>query len=287
MESKNIESFFKSLSKEDIIEWNNKEHEKYVKEYDEFMLHYKKWECHICKKSIKSFSSSNICLHSLLRQNKFKKKNFKDIYKKRGYFNISSYLRRWANQENFIKNINDLEEEKWDNKKFEYTIKWKSIDWTLSCSNSDFLWHQWTNSDFPHYHLQMRIDQKPFIDFSDFHIPFSDYDLFLLKGKESGCLKHTRWSWWVWIQEALESLTEIWEDWIDSMNSSRDEDEAQFHFSTIIRWPIKWEVIDEIIQESKKTWKTMTTIARKKLWKDNVQCIVSPAESIHDIAKRK
>jgi hypothetical protein len=133
----------------------------------------------------------------------------------------------------------------------------------------------------------MRIDNKPFIDFSDFHIPFSDYDLFLLKGKESGCLKHTRWSWWVWIQEALESLIEIWDDWIDSMNSAKDEDEAQFHFSTIIKWPIKWEVIDEIIQESQKTWKTMTTIARKKLGKDNVQCIVSPSELIHDIAKRK
>jgi hypothetical protein len=84
MESKNIESFFKSLSKEDIIKWNNKEHEKYVKEYDEFLSYYKKWECHICKKSIKSFSSTNICLHSLLRQKSLRKRILKIFIQNEG-----------------------------------------------------------------------------------------------------------------------------------------------------------------------------------------------------------
>jgi hypothetical protein len=88
---------------------------------------------------LKTYSSVSPCLHSLLRRNGFKKKDFQKIYQKWSYFNISTYLRWVANQERFIGNINNLEEEKDPSKKFEYTIWWKNIEWTFSCATNDFL----------------------------------------------------------------------------------------------------------------------------------------------------
>lgn len=78
-------------------------------------------------------------------------------------------------------NINDLAEEKSDRKIISYTVKWKNIEWTFDCSKNDFSGHQGTSVDFPHYHFQMRIDGKQFINFNDFHVPFTNDDVFLIK----------------------------------------------------------------------------------------------------------
>lgn len=290
--SNSINDLLISLTKEEIQEKNIEEEIRTKKEYDEFVEYYRKWECNICKKSLNIFSSQEPCLHYLLRRNSnFKKKNFKDIYKEWWYFNISSYLRWVANQERFIWNINNLESEKWKCKKFEYTIKWKNIEWTFSCAESDFIWHRWTNSDFPHYHFQMRIDSRPFIDFSQYHISFSEIDLFNFDFIDNNKTRHWWWNGGVWIQELFDDLEKLPEEDLDefltNMQYTNNEEDAQTNISTFMEWQINWNEFSELLKERDRTWKTMNTLLKEKYPHHKIQTIVSPIDSIPNVANRE
>jgi hypothetical protein len=84
---------------------------------------------------------------------------------------MASFLRWCANQDKLLSNINDLEAEKSDKKIIYYTVKWKNIEWTFDCSPNDFKGHEGRTVNFPHFHFQMRIDGRQFINVNDFHIP--------------------------------------------------------------------------------------------------------------------
>ncbi len=290
--TESINNMISKLSKEEILEWNKIEINRTEIEYAEFVEYYKKWECYLCKKSLNNFSTLIPCLHYLLRTNKkFKKKNFKEIYKKWGYFEISSYLRWVANQEKFISNINNLEDEKENNKKFEYTIKWQNKEWTFSCSNGDYKWHDWVNSNFPHYHFQMKIDWQIFIKFSDYHIWFNDYDFFTFDMKDHEKVKHWFWYGWLWIQDILDDFDKLpdWEldDILSNMIRTEDGNESQFNIRTIFTWWINWDELNDIINESKKSWKTLNTLLKERFPENRIQTIISPTDILPDISKRK
>ncbi len=281
--------YLSKLSQEQIRKDNLEDSAQAMHEYQEFVSYYQRGECFICKKPLQTNSSEVICLHSLLRQNWAKKKDFQKLFFKYWYFNIATYVRWAANQDSFIRNINNLEDEKSSNKKFEYTVKCGHIERTFSCANSDFSGHCWACS-FPHYHFQMRISNKPFIDFSDFHIRFSEYDLRMFKAIESG---HVKFNWSIGgagIQEAMDTLESNPDVWIDAMRVG-SENEAQFNVQSIITGPGWWRIsgdeISKIIEESQRSWKIMTAVARERFWSENVKIFVSPAESLPDIAARK
>ena len=172
---------FESMSPEEIEEMNRKNDEEHQRQAAAFKARYEQGICYLCEKPFKTISKDNPCLHWLLRQCKFKKKDFPKVYAKYGYGNIAAFIRWCANQERLISSINDLEEEKSDRKILSYTVKWKNIEWTFDCSKNDFSGHEGTSIDYPHYHFQMRIDGKQFINFNDFHVPFTDQDIFVLK----------------------------------------------------------------------------------------------------------
>ena len=273
------------MTSEQLSETNRIDHENYEKEYAQFIEGYEKWICYICRKSLKTYSSKNSCLHYLLKPNWFKKNDFSKIFQKWSYFHISSYLRWIANQERYASNINNLNEEKDPKKKFEYTIKWKNIEWTLSCALSDFVWHsgRW---NFPHYHFQMRFNRFPFIDFTDFHIPFSDYDLFVFDSIETWVVKHSYWYGWVWIQESIEKIDSSATP-LENLKKTEDSNEAQFNIHTTITWNISWDWIAEIIEESKKTGETIASLMSKRKSGDiTVNTIIEPIDDIPNIAAR-
>ncbi|HED37313.1 MAG TPA: hypothetical protein ENI76_03590 [Ignavibacteria bacterium] len=279
---------FESMSSEEIEEINRQNDEEHQRQAEEFREGYKNNTCYLCGKPFKTISKSNPCLHWLLRQCKFKKKDFPKIYKKYGYLNIAAFLRWCANQERLLSSINDLHEEKSERKILSYTVKWKNIEWTFDCSNNDIKGHHGTASEYPHYHFQMRIDGKQFINFNDFHIPFTDQDLFAIttSQEQSDWFKHGFGAIGSGMQDAISIDPKLA---LEHMRNS-DEDDATYHLSTIIEAidkPIPGELIDEIRKESQRTGKSMSLIAKEKL---NgiavVKTIISPADSIPDIAAR-
>ena len=286
MNKETTKQFFEQLTKEEIELANSKGQEEVEKDYAKFVEFYSRWECYLCWKSFKTFSSEKPCLHYLLHQNSnFKKKHFPAIYESWGYFNIASYLRWVANQEVFAKNVNDLFLEKSISKKFEYTVTWRHITWTFSCDQSDFEWHIWKQSNFPHYHFQMRISKQPFINFREYHIPFSEEDLFNFEAMDCPNVIH---SWWKWMgmQELMDTMELAWEDGLNYLKSTENEEKAQIHVQTLITWPITWKDLQELYLERDRTWKTLAAIAKQEFWAQ-ATVIQSPMEDIPDIEKRQ
>ncbi|WP_299495249.1 hypothetical protein [uncultured Shewanella sp.] len=279
---------FASMSPEAVEEMNQKNDDEHQRQATAFKEGYKKDICYLCGKPFKTISKENPCLHWLLRQCKFKKKDFPKIYKKYGYGNLAAFIRWCANQKRLHSSINDLEEEKSDRKVLSYTVKWKNIEWTFDCSKNDFIGHEGTTIDFPHYHFQMRIDGRQFINFNDFHVPFTDEDVFVLKNslEQGDCFKHNFGA----IGSGMQDAVTIDPDLALEYMSNADEDDATYHLSTTIEAidkPIPGELIDEIRQESLETGKSMTLIAKEKLKGIAiVKTSISPADSIPDIASR-
>jgi hypothetical protein len=280
---------FESMPSEEIEDMNRKNDEEHQKQANAFKAGYEKKICYLCNKPFKTISKDTPCLHWLLRQCKFKKKDFPKIYAKYGYGNIAAFVRWCANQEKLLSSINDLEEEKSDRKVISYTVKWKNIEWTFDCSQNDFSGHQGTSIDFPHYHFQMRIDGKQFINFNDYHVPFTDQDVFVIKNslEQGAWFKQNFGAIGSGMQDAVSiGLDDVLEHAINS----DDEYEAIYHFSTMIdasENPISGEEIYEMQKEVERTGKSLALIAQQRLkGRAKVQTVISPADSIPDIASR-
>lgn len=282
-------AIFENMSSEEIEELNRLNNEEHQRQANEFKAGYGRGFCYLCSKPFKTISKGEPCLHWLLRQCKFKKKDFPQIYAKYGYGSIAAFIRWCANQERMLSNINDLEDEKSDRKILSYTVKWKNVEWTFDCSKNDFEGHDGTSIDYPHFHFQMRIDGRQFINFNDFHVPFNDHDLFTLKTsmEQGDWFKPNFGSIGSGMQEAISVEPE---DIIEHTIPSETVGDATYHFSTIIDArdnPISGEEIYLIQQEAKRAGKSFAYIAQRKLKnRAKVQTSVSPADSIPDIASR-
>jgi hypothetical protein len=264
------------------IDRSDAEHEKFVEAYG-------RAECYLCGKPFKTISKTEPCVHWILRQCKFKKKDFQSVYGCFGYDQIAAFVRWCANQERFMSGINDLYEEKNDRKIFEWTAKWKNIEWTFDCSKNDYAGHGGGASSFPHYHFQMRIDGKPFIDFGDFHIPLSEQDLFVLDLKLAlpEHFHHSFGYGGAGMQSAFEADPE---KVVEHTSVCNNEEEATYHLQTMIMSkdnPISGEQLVAIFEESKRTGQTFAHLARKHLYNvDSIKTVVSLADSIPEIARR-
>ena len=290
-ETDQYRNIFEGMAPEKIEELNRKNDEEHQRQAKAFKEGYKEGVCYLCNKSFKTISKSEPCLHWLLRQCKFKKKDFPKLYEKYGYGNIAAFIRWCANQERLLSSINDLDEEKSDKKLLSYTVKWKNIEWTFDCSKNDFNGHKGTATDYPHYHFQMRIDGRPFINFSDFHVPFTDYDLFVLKNSMEQS---------DWFRQDFGAIGSGMQDAVDIINiepelalehmSNAEEDEATYHLSTMIEAidkPISGELLEEIRLESIEKGRSFTQIAKEKLAGIAVvKTAISPADSVPEIAVR-
>lgn len=135
----------------------------------------------------------------------------------------------------------------------------------------------------------MRIDGQQFINFNDFHLPFHDYDLFVLSTsmEQGDWFKHNFGTIGSGMQEAIDiSLNDI----LEHTTISENQDEAIYHFSTLIDAsdnPISGEEIYEIQKEAERTGKSFAYVAQHRLQgRANVQTIISPSDSIPNIASR-
>lgn len=266
----------------------------YDNEYSHFISAYKNDTCYLCGKKFSTISKKTPCIHWLLRRCKFKKKDILLITEKYDFYNISAFLRWVSNAETRSKNINNLKEESSNRKLFEITIKWKNIEWTLDCSHNDFKGHKGTKTDFPHWHIQMRIDNNQFINFNDFHLPFSKDDRLKLTLEENpdSSFHHTFGPEGQGMQEKMEQFSKNPDEFLENAISSQDPEDGSIHIQTMVSAPdggISGEQLDKAMDMHKKTGKLLAYCFQKVLENDkNVSftSIASPSESVPKIAKR-
>jgi len=271
-----------------IREINEKHIGETEKEYHNFRENFSKNVCYMCNSSLDSFDEKNPCLHWLLRPNGFKKRHFKSIYNKFDYFQIDSYLRWVANTEILFKNINDLSEEKSESKIIETTIKFRNFEWSFSCSKTDLQGHNTRHGNFPHYHFQMRIDGRQFINYSDFHIPFKPRDLYMLDVK-MGKIKDAQYI--EGYGSGMETIfnSEFGPELLKHMKSTTDKSKETVHISNIIEAEpgkkISSDDVFKLLEESKRTSIPLANLLYK-LDDAKTTSIITPSNAVPDIAKR-
>lgn len=239
-----------NYSQEEILKINQQNRIENEIVYKDFIENLEKGICFLCGNKISSFQENNFCLHWFTKPNNIKKKDFeKPLKEKIGFFKIDSYFRWLANSEILIKNINDLETNKSKTSFIETSYKYKNIEWSLSVGNTDLEGHKNSkNADFPHFHIQMKSNNLPFLNFNDYHIPFSDDDLHVITMlKEKKAIKKDSFG---------VGLGVIEDQNIEKMISRAENYEsAQFNLQTKIVFPsniqIDQDFLNKIVQESR------------------------------------
>lgn len=279
---------YETLDEETINRLNEEGRKKADDSYHRFVNAYNEGQCYLCGGPLKTFSVKKPCLHWLLRPKGLKKKHYKEFWNHFGYFRMEAYCRWLANQHEPFKAINDLHLERNSEKIIETTIRYKHLEWSFSCSQSDFDGHASShNGSFPHFHFQMRIDKKPFINYSENHVPFSDEDLwkFEMINQDDIPFEHNfRYG------EGMQSVfndnnTEML---LEQMELSEDESDAAFKIDTFVSAKpgetISGDDIADLIEESKRTKIPLSKLMRQL--DVTVNTVVSPGRGVPEIASR-
>lgn len=133
----------------------------------------------------------------------------------------------------------------------------------------------------------MRIDGRQFINFNDYHVPFSDRDLFNLSLRDEPNVRLDFGAAGSGMQDAVSVDLDLV---LEHVEPTTEEKDAAYHFSTTIDAtdrPMSGEEIEAILEEARRTNKTFAYVAQQRLQgRARVQTVVSPAEDVPDIAAR-
>jgi hypothetical protein len=289
--NKDLRKFIESIPKEEIEKQNRLQIGNTEKVYKEFITALDRNKCFLCGLNMDKFVENEPCFHWFTYPPGIKKKFFRDYFKNPiSYFRLECYLRWLANTESPIRNINDLKDETSTNSYLETTIKYKNIEWAFSVGFTDKEGHD--NSQFgddPHYHIQMKVDDRIFIKFKDFHIKFSDDDLFYMElMRQAGdkivtTRSHGHGIGMIGNQDDLKFIDE-------HMTLTENEENGTFSRQTSIEAPegqtIPGELIYEAIMESKITKKPVGYILRNKLKDAKIITVISPGQGVPQMSRR-
>jgi hypothetical protein len=288
---KDLRKFIESIPQEEVDRQMRLQAENNARVYKEFTDGLKIGKCFLCGGKIDSFEKERPCFHWFTYPKGIKKKHFENYLKNPiGFFQLDSYFRWLATTEKPIANINDLKDETSSTSYLETTYKIKNIEWAFSIGHTDKEGHpNAQGGPIPHYHIQMKVNDQIFLKFNDFHIPFSDCDLFtftmLDQAPDKVKLGHS-YGHGIGILEDEENLELI----DDAMTITDDIGNAPFNRQTLIQAPegqtISGEIIQKAIDESKRTKKPIGKILQRLLSDANIMTILTPGDGVPKMTKR-
>lgn len=207
--------------------------------------------CYVCDGDLAAFDEKKPCLHWLLRPAGVKKRHYPAVAEEFGMMAIQSWVRWVANEGGWAKNIADTADE---HHIVQVTARYGDYAWSISCGKTDFAGHAGKNSDFPHYHLQMSIKNRPFISYNDFHFRIHDDELAILKAMEATGVK----SKFVNGESFDEVLATMDPEWVINLPVDRtaDPESAAFNMQTVLiadeGTTISGDDIYEMFQQAKR-----------------------------------
>lgn len=270
-----------SLPRDEVERQNREHHEEAVRLHARFKECFPKGVCDCCGKPLLTFSRGVPCFHWLLRPKGVKKDDLEALFHAKGYFRIASYVRWIANEDAYLSRINDLKGEGHAGAVFHWSATYKHIKWTFWCTQGDYEGHSGSKADFPHFHVEVRLNGQVFVRFSDFHVPFTPEDLFYLKCNSDprAPIEQSFGAYGAGMEDAVSiPLEKI----LDDTTSTDDETKAVYRIQTIMMAEegkaISGDLIDEIVKKSKATGKPMAHFIKESGL--NAQIIVSPNDAV-------
>jgi hypothetical protein len=289
----NLKKFMDSISPEEFEKQNLLQERENERVYAQFKKALESNKCFLCGGVLDEFNEDCPCYHWFLYPKGIRKKHFKNYLNNNqvSFFRLDCYLRWMANSEKPIGNINDLYEERAPGQYFQTTIRFKNLEWVFSVGKTDKEGHEnSSHGRFPHYHIQMKVDSRLFIKFNDFHIKFTDDDLFVLELAEQApdtfVLGHDYGQGINILEDSgnLEKLDKI-------MTVTEDESRASFYTQTFIEAPegkpISGELVVKVLQESQETEIPARHILKKYRPDCKIKVIIYPSDSVPAMVKRK
>ncbi len=280
--------WLEALPEEKRAEIHRQQREDSDQAYAEFKAGLAESRCFMCNDSLGSFEERKPCLHWLLKPEGFRKKHFEKVTAHFGMFQIQSYLRWFANEEGFARHITDNGDLKGEGRLVEVTIRYKDLEWSMSCGQGDYAGHANANKGaWPHYHFQMRVNQRPFINYNDFHIPLRRGEIAEIEAIRILPNARSRFIHGEAIQDIMteENLETI----VDFPVAPGDREEAPFSLDTFLiadeGTTMRGEDIYNLFQEAKEKGVTVASLARK-LSNVTVQTIVSEGPGVVEPAPR-
>lgn len=283
-----IKRFLESLHTEQLDNAYDRRLVQVKLEHKEFVELIQKNICPICKAGMRYVNHKKPCFHWLLRPKGVDKKNIIMLLENSdlGFYRVRSYLRWLANIEKPLKNINDLLTEKDRAKVIEETIVYNNIEWTFSCSISDLKGHQGRRNNKPHYHMQIKIDGRYFLTYSDAHIPFNGQDLWMMEAEKTGKFKQVD-LYGSGIQELLDKVKP--KDILDTVTVTSNPLEATIRIDSLFESTddnqITGDQLNKAFAESKKTGVPIAKIMQR--FGHRGQIFVSPGDGIPEMPHRK
>lgn len=289
----NLRDFLLSLDPELIKAKNEEIIKDQIEEFEKFSLQLEKGICYLCGQRMDELDETKPCFHWFTYPKGIKKKNFEKYLKSEtnfGFFNIDAYFRWLANSEKALGNINDLNSEISEKSFLETTYKYKNIQWAFSIGDTDLEGHQNShNGNFPHYHIEMKVNDNIFIKFNDFHIPFSDEDIFKIELEKQASDLIIKDNLFGSGMSFLENEKNI--DLIEEMTETTDDYEnATLNYQSFIiaeeGKTITSEMLMQAIEESKKTKKPVGLILNRMTNNPQNKIIISPGDGVPKMSKR-
>lgn len=281
-----IRDFLKNIPKEEIERKNQEQLRENEEMFKDFQEAYKKDCCALCGNKLDYFNEYEQCFHWFTLPSGIKKKHFKDYLNNPiGYSKLESYFRWMASLLAPLININDLSDEMTESKLREVTVKFKNIEWSLNYGQTDLDGHKDSkNANFPHFHIQVLVDNRPFIRFNDFHIPFSKVDLFDFKlREEAGDLidfRHSEGEGMSFIEDP-KNLIEL----DNIMKVAEDQSNAAFNTRSMITMP-EGQTMSGDIAESMETKIPVRKLIEKYYSEAKIITEVRPGEAVPKMKKR-
>jgi len=291
-----LKKFMDSITPEKAEAMKREQIETSEKLHREFVEALEKGYCSICGGQIELFEIHKPCMHWFTYPSGIKKKKhfYQLLRKPLSYYGLDAYFRWLANSEVLFGNINDLKEDLSTTSYAETTIRYKNIEWAFSLGNTDLEGHQGAQvGQDPHYHIQMTVDGRPFIGFNDFHIRFTDSDLFTMEMIRQGGGRFHYEAYKGHGIGLIESGTDI-ELLDDHMILADDLDSAPFHRQTIIEAGedglISGDLVREAVLESQRTKEPIGKVLQRMLAtaqpNASVRTIIAPGPGVPAMSKR-
>lgn len=275
------------LTPEEARKINEANHEKNARDFEQFKKDLASGICWVCKDKLASFDESSPCQHWLLKPEGFRKKHFKILFNACTYDKLEGFLRWYSNAHSPFQGINDLKEEHDGSKLRAMTIKHGTLEWSFSFAQGCLEGKDGKHG--PHYHFQMRVNEKPFFDYGNYHIRLSEYELWLLDIDLDKNPDFKRIDTHGMGMEGVFSDVEP-EALLNGMRTTDDMDKATFHLQTMIEAEpgktISGDDIADLIEESKRTGIPLARLV-KRLQGVKTRVFIEPGEGVPKPAQRK
>lgn len=232
------------------------------RQHARFQNAFREGSCYLCDERLDHFEEKKPCLHWLLRPTGFRKKHVPAMTAAYGMMQTQSWLRWVASEGAFARNITDTAEE--NGFVVQTTIRYDVYQWSISCGQTDFVGHG--NQRFPHYHLQMWIDGRPFISYGDFHIRLHADEVAALTAiQATGGMVKSKFPHGESFEDLVAATSADWV--IDAPVAEGNEAEAPFNISTVmIAKPgttIRGEDLYDMFAKARETKVTIASLARE------------------------